>query len=59
MEIIKSSSIVLYFIKEIDGFKEESEADEPRQDQDDCQHSFFNLVCQVKPNKVPEVGKCP
>ena len=51
---MKSSSIVLYFIKEIDGFKEEGEADKPRQDQDGCQHSFFILVCQDKPNEMPE-----
>jgi hypothetical protein len=40
MEIINSSNIVLYFIKEINGFKEEGEANQPRQYQDDCQHSF-------------------
>jgi hypothetical protein len=43
--MMKSSSIVLYFIKEIDGFKEEGEADEARQDQDRCQHGFFIFVC--------------
>ena len=46
---MKSSSIVLYFIKEIDGFKEEGEADEPRHDQDYCQHSFvLRSYCQTK-----------
>jgi len=52
--MMKSSSIVLYFIKEIDGFKEEGEADEARQDQDRCQHSFFILSAQDRPNVVPE-----
>jgi len=48
MEMMNSSNIVLYFVKEIDGFKKEGEANEPRQDQDNCQHSFSFLVQGAK-----------
>ena len=55
--MMKRSSIVLYFIKEIDGFKKEGEADEARQDQYRCEHSFYIFVCQDRPNEVPETIK--
>lgn len=39
--MMNSSTMGLYFIKEIDGFKKEGETYQPRQDQDNCKHSFF------------------
>jgi hypothetical protein len=47
--MMNSSNMLLYFVKEIDGFEEEGEADEPRQDQDRCKHSFvLSSYCQMK-----------
>jgi len=40
IEMMNSSTMGLYFIKEIDGFKKEGEAHQPCQYQDDCQHNF-------------------
>lgn len=42
-EMMNSSTMGLYFIKEIDGFKEEGEAHKARQYQDNCQHNYIFL----------------
>ena len=45
---MNSSSIVLYFIKEVDGFEEKGEGDEARQEKDQCQHSVSVLRTWAK-----------
>jgi len=52
IEMMNRSTISLYFIKEIDGFKEEGEAYQPCQYQDDCQHRFFIFLYRGQ-NRCP------
>jgi len=47
------SNMGLYFIKEIDGFKKEGEAHQPRQYQDNCQHNFSILSAGITQNRCP------
>lgn len=50
---MNSSAMGLYFIKEINGFKKEGEADKPRQDQDNCKHSFLFSLPGIRQNGCP------
>ena len=46
--MMNRSSMVLYFIKEVDGFEEKGEGDEARQEKDQCQHSVSVLRTWAK-----------
>lgn len=48
--MMNSSTMGLYFIKEIDGFKKEGETDKPRQHQDNCKHSFLFSLPGISQN---------
>jgi len=54
--MMNKSNMGLYFIKEINGFKEEGEACQPRQHQDNCKHGFIYLVRADRPKQVPELA---
>lgn len=51
--MMNSSTMGLYFIKEIDGFKKEGEAHQPRKDQDNCKHSFLFSLRGIGQNRCP------
>lgn len=51
--MMNSSTMGLYFIKEVNGFKKEGEAGKPRQDQDNCKHSFLFSLPGIRQNGCP------